>query len=93
MFVSESRVACRNPGVCLAKLCRHWSHRFSVSFDDVRGEIDFIPARCILWVDGATLRVRLETPQMGELEELEPIVAEHLQRMLRDEIVRVDWQR
>lgn len=93
MFVSESWVGCRKPGICLAKLCRHWSHRFSVRFDEVRGEIDFVPARCVLWVEAGALRVRLETPQAQELDELEPIVAEHLQRMLGDEVVRIRWRR
>ncbi|MOA68849.1 hypothetical protein D3C78_1966830 [compost metagenome] len=47
----------------------------------------------MLQVVGDGLRVTLETPDEGELAELEAVVGEHLQRMASPEQLGVRWVR
>ncbi|TWE02409.1 hypothetical protein FB481_109232 [Pseudomonas sp. AG1028] len=78
---------------CLTRLCRHWSHKFQVSFDEQRGEIVFDPARLTLTRFEGGLVAVIEAPDTDTLDRLEPVVADHMQRMVADETLQIDWQR
>ncbi len=78
---------------CLIRLCRHWSHKFQVSFDEQRGEIVFDPARLVLTRFEGGLTAVIEAPDTDTLDHLEPVVADHMQRMVADETLQIDWQR
>lgn len=93
MFVSRSVIVTENARRCLTRLCRHWSHRFAVQFDETQGEIFFDPAYCRLKVLDGELEVQLDTPVQAELDELEEVVAEHLQRMAGEECLSIEWGR
>jgi hypothetical protein len=71
---------------CLQRLCKHWSHKFQVSYDEYTGRIDFQPASCELWASDNALRIKILTPLLAELEELQAIVADHVQRMAGEEL-------
>ncbi|KRV76346.1 DUF2218 domain-containing protein [Pseudomonas citronellolis] len=92
MFRSEADILMEAPARCLLRLCRHWSHKFQVELNETQGRIDFCPAGCELLVIEGGLRVRVQTPDEGELDQLLEVVAEHLRRMAGNDL-RIDWQR
>jgi len=92
---SHTRVATEQASRCLTRLCRHWSHRFAVELNKEQGsgQIFFDPATCRLQVTENALDVWLDAPDSAAFDTLEPVVAEHLQRMAGDEALHFDWQR
>ena len=65
----------------MRRLCRHWSHKFPVRFDDTSGEIQINDVRLAMRVAADRLLVSLENPA-GEIPERLPgVVADHLIRM------------
>lgn len=93
MFASHSMITTANAKRCLNRLCRHWAHKFAVELEADKGHIFFDPAHCWLSKVEGGLEVRLETPEQGELSELEEVVAEHLQRMSAQEQLLIEWVR
>ncbi|WP_212632072.1 DUF2218 domain-containing protein [Pseudomonas sp. KB-10] len=91
MFNSHAEIPMTAPGRCLTRLCRHWSHKFAVRFDETSAHIPFDPAVCELQVIDGGLRVTLQSPDHAELVELQGVVVDHLQRMA-GETFDVEWR-
>jgi hypothetical protein len=76
----------------MRRLCRHWSHKFAVRFDDTSGEIQINDVKLAMRVAPDRLHVSLENPA-GEIPERLPgVVADHLVRMAGTEPpLQVNW--
>jgi uncharacterized protein len=76
----------------MRRLCRHWSHKFPVRFDDTSGEIQINDVKLAMRVSEDRLHVLLENPA-GEIPERLPgVVAAHLIRMAGTEPpLQVNW--
>ncbi len=92
MASSESRIATANPGRYITRLCKHWGHKFQVEFDEGKGFIQFPAGTCHLEAQGDVLLAKIEFP-VEELERMEGVVADHLQRMGSGETLQIDWVR
>ncbi|WP_181591856.1 DUF2218 domain-containing protein [Pseudomonas luteola] len=88
----ESRIATASPGRYITRLCKHWGHKFQVEFDDGKGFIQFPAGTCHLEAQGDVLLAKIEFPA-EELERMEGVVADHLQRMGSGETLQIDWVR
>jgi hypothetical protein len=93
MTTSSSLVKTATPTRLITRLCRHWGHKFPVSFDNQRGEITLGIGRCLMAADGVGLRVDLEAESLENLSRLEGVVAAHLQRMAGSEELCFNWER
>jgi hypothetical protein len=79
-----------NAGSYLRKLCQHWSHRFTVAFDQNHGTIQLPTAFCTLEATTEALLVRLDMQEGADEARLRSVVEEHLQRFgFREELVFV----
>lgn len=77
----------------ITRLCKHWGHRFTVEYDERRGFIDFAGSTCELRADDDALNIVVTAPD-EELESLETVVVDHLQRMApKGETVNCVWHR
>ena len=76
----------------MRRLCRHWSHKFPVRFDDTSGEIQINEVKLAMRVAADHLQITLENPA-GEIPSRLPgVVAEHLIRMAGTEPpLQVNW--
>jgi uncharacterized protein len=92
MPISEAQVPTEHATSYLRQLCRHWGHKFPVTFDDHNGRIELPRAICLLRADPNGLRVRVETSEAADELRMREVVAEHLQRFgFREQLV-FDWQ-
>lgn len=82
-----------NPSRLIRRLCKHWSHKFEVDFDDQQGNIALGVGKCLLKAGEGTLNAEVEAGDEEQLQRLETVVADHLQRMASDETFSFDWQR
>ena len=77
----------------LQQLCKHWAHKFQVTFDPTNGHIDFGGPTCALTADDQGLTVRITAPA-DELDRWERVVAVHVNRFAHKEgELPFDWTR
>ena len=75
----------------MKRLCRHWSHKYEVQFDDSSGVIHLNDVRLTMHAAGDRLTVTLANPAGEVPQRLLGVVSEHLQRMAGDPALQVTW--
>jgi len=91
MDVITGEAATTDASRILRRLCKHWSHKFAVRYDDASGEIQLNDVRVLLRAAPERLFVTLTNPQAEVPRRLMGVVAEHLQRMAADATLTVAW--
>jgi hypothetical protein len=90
MSVAVARVPTAHASRYLQQLCKHWAHKFPVEFTPRDGRIEMSAGVLILDADGEGLGLRL-TAEPADLERMEGVVADHLQRFAFRETLAFDW--
>jgi uncharacterized protein len=93
MKISKSEVLTANARSYLKQLCRHWGHRFPVDFNGQLATIRLPQAVCTLNATPAALIVHLVTEEEAAQDQIEEVVAEHLQRFAFRETLTFRWVR
>lgn len=92
MTISEANIPTSHASSYLRQLCRHWAHKFPVTFDDQRGRIELPKARCELTASEDALHVEMAVPDPADQARMQEVIAEHLQRFgFREQLV-FNWQ-
>lgn len=91
MNVAVTRVPTAHASRYLQQLCKHWAHKFPVEFTPENGRIEMSAAVLILDADPDGLGLRL-TAEPENLERMEGVVADHLQRFAFREELAFDWR-
>lgn len=92
MTNSEAHVPTTHAASYMKQLCRHWSHKFPVTFDDHQGRIELPKAICTLQAAPELLHVQLATFAAEDEARMQEVVAEHLQRFGFREQLAFHWQ-
>jgi hypothetical protein len=78
----------------LQQLCKHWSHKFAVEFNEETGKVPFNPESNVMFeADANYLRMVLHVTDAANLERMQNVVAEHLKRFAFREELEVVWTR
>lgn len=95
MFRSSTSVRTQNGGRYLKRLCKHWSHKFDVSYTDEEGRVPFGDDRfCTFKASPESLAIEIEAPDQEAIARLEQVVTDHLIRMAdRDQLSELSWSR
>ena len=95
MPVSHAAVTTDSAKKYMIQLCKHWSHKLDVSWDETQGRIAFDQSRsCSLRAEDGLLHMQVETASDEELERTQKTVINHLNRFaFREEFGAVDWRR
>jgi len=76
----------------LQQLCKHWAHKFAVAFDAERGHVPLPIGTADLEAGTAALTITCTINEGAELERLQQVVAEHLNRFaFREGELAFDW--
>ncbi|WP_131113025.1 DUF2218 domain-containing protein [Lichenihabitans psoromatis] len=75
----------------LQQLCKHWSHKFTVTFDPSRGTIDLNGSTCSFVAEPHRLLMSLANEDAAVLPRLCEVVTEHLKRFAFREELAVEW--
>ena len=92
MALSHGRAETTSASRYLTQLCKHWSHRFEVRFDDKSGEVPMPSGPCRLRAEPDRLEIELEA-DADQLDRMEQVVQEHLLRFAHREPFEVVWTR
>ena len=78
----------------LQQLCKHWSHKFEVTFTPNEGRVPFpTGAVCTMAATPETLNLRVEAADSAEATRMADVVINHLQRFaFRAPLVVPDWR-
>lgn len=93
-LTTTARVPTARASRYLQQLCKHWSHKLEVEFDDAHGTIRF-PSGVVVTLDadGEGLAARIEAPDARTLDRMKGVLTEHLDRFaFREAPLPFDWQ-
>ena len=91
--ISEARVATEHAQRYMTQLCKHWGHKFPVSYDAQRGAIELPAGGCTMQAEAETLAVRIEAKEEAGLPRLEQVVEDHIKRFAFREELAFHWMR
>jgi len=95
MPASHATIATASASRYLQQLCKHWSHKFAVTFTPEHGTIPFDATRvCTLEATPDCLALRVDAADDATLERMQGVVIEHLKRFaFREDLDEVTWQK
>jgi hypothetical protein len=77
----EANIATPDASRYLQQLCKHWSHKFAVTFSPTEGRVPFNEdATCLMNATPDVLNLRVEAPTNDEASRLADVVWKHLER-------------
>ena len=92
MPASVSSVKTEHASRYLQQLCKHWSHRFEVEFNETAGKVPFSAEASLGLVANPTnLIMTLSVEKPEDLERMQAVVADHLKRFAFREELDVIW--
>jgi uncharacterized protein len=92
MLVSQAHVETVHASRYLQQLCKHWSHKFPVTFDQRAGLVPFGPDSTVEFnADEAGLHMRLTVSDTEKQEQMQRVVADHLKRFAFREDLSITW--
>lgn len=93
MSVTRAIVTTASASRYLQQLCKHWSHKFDVTFDAHRGRVPLPLGPVDLVADEAALTVTCTVAEGGDMARMQQVVADHLNRFaFREGELVFDWQ-
>lgn len=93
MPASRAIVPTANASRYLQQLCKHWGHKFDVSFDAHAGKVSLPFGPVELAASDSALEVTCRIEGEGDLSRMQQVVADHLNRFAhREGELQFDWQ-
>ena len=94
-MISNVAVPTASASRYLQQLCKHWGHKFEVTFTPEHGEIRFGDGGTVAVMDAAAdaLHVKLATADAETAERMEGVLARHIERFAFREELKFDWTR
>ena len=90
MAAATTRVPTEHASRYLQQLCKHWSHKYPVTFTPENGRIEMSAGVLVLDADPEGLGLLLTT-EADVLERMEDVVADHLKRFAFKEELQFQW--
>ena len=90
MAAATTRVPTAHASRYLQQLCKHWGHKYPVTFTPENGRIEMSAGILILDADAEGLGLHLTT-EPDVLETMEGVVERHLERFAHKEELKFDW--
>lgn len=90
---STGRIETTNASRYLQQLCKHWAHKFDVTFDESQGTVPF-PNGAVarMSADPQTLSIAVDAADKESLERMKTVIVEHLDRFaFREAPLKADW--
>ena len=91
-FSSSAFVATDTPARYISRLCKHFAHKITVSFDEQQGRIEFGSGLATLKAESQGLRLQVESASCDDLNRLQDVVASHFERFAWQEELTLDWR-
>ena len=77
----------------MRRLCRHFSHKIDVTFDDENGRIEFPFGVCDIRTSPTHMHFLVDVPDADDLDRAEHVIGSHLERMANKDDPVIEWDR
>lgn len=92
MAQAQATVPTENGSKYLQQLCKHWSHKFPVDFNEQKGTVTFPNAVATMEAQPDALLVTVETADAETVDRMKGVVADHLNRFsFREAPLPFNW--
>ncbi|MNR08265.1 hypothetical protein D3C85_1244130 [compost metagenome] len=91
-LTASAHVSTATPARYISRLCKHFAHRVSVSFDEQQGRIEFELGLGLLRAEGDGLTLAVESRSPEGLERLKEIVGSHFVRVAWQAELQLEWR-
>lgn len=93
MAISQTIVETEHGSRYLQQLCKHWSHKFTVTFDEHHGHVCFgEDMEAVFDAQDGALMLRAIHADASRLPDLERVIADHLKRFAFREGLSIEWR-
>lgn len=95
MPISRAYVPTASGARYMTQLCKHWSHRLDVDYNETTGRIAFDADRtCVLHALADGLEIEVVTVDDEQLARTQDTVVNHLKRFaFREDLGEINWRR
>ncbi|UIJ79786.1 DUF2218 domain-containing protein [Rhizobium leguminosarum] len=92
MHISKAVVRTEHASRYLQQLCKHWSHKFSVDFDALKGRVPFSDTTEVMFAaDDTALTMTLSVADPSQQERMQQVIDDHLKRFAFGEELDIVW--
>lgn len=91
MFEYQTRIATPNARQYLRQLCRHFSHKISVQWDDHSGRLTFDIGECRLTANADHLQIYCAADTVDNLHEVMDVIKRHFDRFALKDRCELVW--
>ncbi len=91
MITSKANVEMNDPLRAMRRLCRHWSHKLTVDFNDEEGNVTFETGSVHFTILPESLSMHLTAETEEDLTTLQDVIDRHLIRMVSNEELTITW--
>jgi hypothetical protein len=91
-LTANAFVPTATPARYIGRLCKHFTHKIPVVFDEQQGRIEFAFGLSLLHAEPTGLRLTVESATQEDLDRLKQVVASHFERVAWQEALSLDWQ-
>jgi hypothetical protein len=92
MPTSVSSVKTNHASRYLQQLCKHWSHKFTIEFNETAGKVPFnLETSLELKADASALLMTLHVENPQDIDRMQNVVTDHLKRFAFREELDVVW--
>lgn len=95
MPVSRAHIPTTSGAKYMTQLCKHWSHRLAVDYNETTGRVAFDDERrCVFHATPEALEIDVETASEDQLARTQDTVVNHLKRFaFREDFGEIGWRR
>lgn len=90
-LTATAHVVTATPARYISRLCKHFAHRVTVSYDEQQGRIEFDLGLGLLRAEGGGLTLAVESATPEGLERLKEVVGSHFVRVAWQEDLELEW--
>lgn len=92
MPISRAEIATESGDKLINRLCKHWAHKLEVEQGEETSRVTFDNGSCLMQAEPGKLRIAVEALDEEGLDQLEGVVASHLERMAGKEPLEIVWE-
>ncbi|HLR26953.1 MAG TPA: DUF2218 domain-containing protein [Fodinibius sp.] len=91
MFTSTISLSTKDASRFIKRLCKHFSHKVEVEFDESSGHVNFPLGECNMEAADNTLQFDIKAANEEDLEKIQHVISSHSDQFARNESFEWKW--
>jgi|SRR5690625_3671901 len=91
MYTSSITLSTSEASRFIKRLCKHFSHKVNVEFDESSGHVDFPMGLCDMKATDNTLTFEVKADDKEKLQKVQQVISSHADQFARNEPFEWEW--